>query len=122
MMRSELKRMLVLNEISDDYEEPQHIHERLAPLAEQCRMPITPEDVRQALIDLVQAGWAKAYPLAMGEKGEEIRDAIQGLPPERVGEHYYWITDEGRKIQNAFTGFPFDDRGAMIPGWCPPAE
>jgi hypothetical protein len=119
MRRFDLIQMLVLDEISDDFEEPQHIHERLAHLSERCQLTITQENVRQALTDLVQSGRAKAYRLSLGDPGEEIQGAP---PPERANDYYYWITDEGRKIQEAFDGCPFDGRGGMIPGWRPPAE
>jgi hypothetical protein len=38
----ELIRMLVLNEIADDYEEPEHVYIQLASLARRCRMEINP--------------------------------------------------------------------------------
>lgn len=119
MTRVDLTRMLVLNEISDDFEEPQHIHEVLAPLAEKCQFIITQEEVKQALIHLVRSGLARAYRLSPWSEGEEI----QGAPlPEQAGDYYYWITDEGRKTQGAFKGWPFDGRGGAIPGWSPPDE
>jgi len=110
----ELIRMLVLNEIADDYEEPKHLHEQLASLAERCGMTIQPLDVRHALIDLVRIGWAKAYRLSQKEPVEEVR----GTPSAELAEdYYYWITDKGRQVQSCF-----DDTGEIIPGWRPPVE
>jgi hypothetical protein len=109
--------MLVLNEIADDYEEPVHVREQLASVAERCGMVIEPVDVRHALIDLVELGWAKAYRLSPRDPVEEV----QGAPAiERAEDYYYWITEKGREVQGSFNGWPFDDDGNMIPNWCPP--
>jgi hypothetical protein len=117
MTRYELIRMLVLNEISDDYEEPQHIYERLAALGCQPGLAIEPREVSRALIDAVELGWAKAYDLS--------RDPAQETPVsqvvDRANDYYYWITPRGREVQSAFNGWPFDDNGEPLPGWSPPA-
>jgi hypothetical protein len=119
MTCSELIRMLALNEISDDYEEPAHVHEQLTRLAEQCGMTINPLDVRLALIDLVKLGWAKAYRLS---PEDPIKEA-QGAPAiEQADDYYYWITDSGREVQGSFNGWPFDEDGTILAGWRPPAE
>jgi len=109
--------MLVLNEIADDFEEPDHIRGRLSELGSDCGLAVDPSDVNHALVDLVKLGWAKAYDL-----WKEPREELQAVPGlEEVGKYYYWITPEGRHIQSSFEGWPFDDEGAPVPGWLPPA-
>jgi hypothetical protein len=95
--------MLVLNEISDDYEEPGHINERVVELGRDCGLSIEPSDVNRALLDLVRFGWAKAYDL-WKEPREEVAGSLQ---LEQIGQHYYWITPDGRHIQSSFKGWPF---------------
>ena len=118
MTRNELIRLLVLNEIADDYEEPEYIHGRLAGLGPHCGLPIELPDVRQALLDLVGLGCAKAYNL-----WRNPAEGLRGVPPlERVDEYYYWITDQGRVVHSSFNSWPFDEEGKIRPGWCAPTE
>jgi len=116
--RYEMVRMLVLNEIADDYEEPSHIYERLEDLGRKCGMVIQPLDVKRALVDLVESGWAGAYDL-WRKPVEELRAPP---PPERVDEYYYLITQRGREAQSSFEAWPFDDTGAILQGWSPPTD
>lgn len=118
MTRYELVRMLVLNEIADDYEASAHIQERVSDLGRECELLIDAADVNLALLDLVKSGWAKAYDL-----WKEPREELQVVPKfEQIGEHYYWITPQGREVLSAFEGWPFDDEGALLPGWHAPAN
>jgi hypothetical protein len=118
MTRYEVTRMLVLNEISDDYEEIGHVRERVVVLCLQCGLPVESADVSRALIDLVKLGWARAYDLSKDPPEESA-----GVPQlEEVGEYYYWATAQGRDVQGSFGGWPFDDKGAVILGWSPPPE
>jgi hypothetical protein len=119
MNRTELVRLGVLLEISDDYEEPQHIHDRLVDRLGVCKVAVTLEDIRRSLIDLVESGFAKAYRLGPGDGYE-----VQGLPPlDRFQDHYFRITDEGKRIlANWRTEWPLDEEDELLPGWPPPAE
>jgi hypothetical protein len=83
---------LVLSEISDDYEEFEHIYHRVAALSGKSGMIIRPLDVRQALVKLIETGLAKAYRLSTQGPAEEI----QGVPLEDSEDVYYWITENGK--------------------------
>jgi len=116
--RYELIRMLTLNEIADDYEEPEHVGELVAAVGRQYGLEIGPSDVTRALLDLVGLGWAKAHDLRTRPPRE-----LPGVPPaERAKEFYYWITEKGRGVQSSFEDWPFDEDGKPTPGWVPPVE
>lgn len=110
--------MLVLNEIADDYEEPDHVHERLAKRTRQFGLHIDLTEVNRALIDLVRLGWAKAYDL-WKQPPEEFPAA---LDVENVGDYYYWITAPGLEAHSSFENWPFGEEGEIVPGWATPAE
>ena len=107
--------MLVLNEISDDYEEPSHIRDRVMRLSVDCGLPVESSDISRALTDLVRLGWARAYNL-----WKDPMEELQNAPPlEHVAEFYYWITPKGREIQLSFEGWPFSEEGAILSDWSP---
>jgi hypothetical protein len=110
--------MLALNEICDDYEEPVHVHERLAAVGREYGIEVRPTDAVRALVDLVSLEWAAAYDLT-----KEPPQKLRGVPAvERAGRAYYFITQEGREAQSSFEGWPFDQEGVPIPDWAPPTE
>lgn len=116
--RYELIRMLALNALSDDYEEPLHVAEQVAAIGRHYGFPVGAPDVTRALLDLVGLGWAKAYDLRTGAPSE-----LQGLPSaERAGQYYYWITAQGRAAQCSFNDWPFEEDGTPASDWVPPAE
>src|SRR5580658_9829593 len=91
MNRVVLIRLGVLLEISDDYEEPTHVHGRLTERLGICNVLVAPEDVQRSLIELVEGGLAKAYWL-----GADSDEEVQGLPPlDHFQDYYFLITDEG---------------------------
>ena len=117
MDRRELIRMLVLNEISDDYEEPTHIFEQLANVGRSFGVPIDESDITRALGELVRSGWAKAYRFTGADAQE-----LLGFPSPDDRDSYYLITNKGREAHSAFGGWPFDDDGDPVPGWSPPRD
>ena len=58
-VRYELIRILALNELSDDYEEPVHVTERVVAIGRSYGFPVETSEVTRALLDLVGLGWAK---------------------------------------------------------------
>jgi hypothetical protein len=95
MNRDELIRMFVLDEIMDDYEELDHITERIARWGAKCGVVIQKQDVVQALISLTENGFAKAYSNSKEIEGVPPLDAIQD--PDLYTRCYFWVTDSGRE-------------------------
>ncbi len=116
MDRIELVRMLVLNEICDDYENvDQIILPRVAEDAAKCGLLIERSEAVNALAGLVQNGLAKAYRLS---PFEPYSTELQGMPPldviEQDFETYFWATKSGIDLQRShMTSWPFDER----PDW-----
>jgi hypothetical protein len=121
MNRNGLKRLLVLTEIADDYEEPGHIYENVAKEAKLCGMAIEPSEILKILVDLIESGEAKAYRLlpVKGPAGE-----VQGVPSlDELGDYYFWITKKGLEARSSSAdNWPFDGEGELLPGWSSPAE
>lgn len=92
MNRDELVRSLVLAEISDDYEEPTHVHGNVVRRAGACGVRIDYSEVERILQDLVQLGLAKAYVLSTTGPASEVPAPI---PSGRVADLYYWATSAG---------------------------
>jgi hypothetical protein len=115
MNRDELIRMFVLDEIMDDYEELDHITERIAPSGAQCGVVIRKQDVVQALISLTENGFAKAYSLGNNSKeieGVPTLDEIQD--PDQYKRCYFWVTDNGREEHSRQDSlWPFDEDGEL---------
>lgn len=121
MKEHDFVRLLVLVQISDDYEEPEHIYENVAGKAMLCGITVQPADIGKVLVDLVESGLAKAYRLSTTEPAIEI----EGAPPvDQVQGYYFLITERGKEVIDSSRDerWPFDDEGALRPGWCPPRE
>jgi hypothetical protein len=118
MNRTELIRLGVLLEISDDYEEPAHVHQNLVERLKVCGLAVTSEDIRMSLIDLIQSGLATAYWL-----GTDSDEEVQGLPPlDRFQDFFFRITDEGNRVLEIWRKeWPLDEEDELLPGWSPPA-
>jgi hypothetical protein len=122
--RRELVLRIVLNEISDDYENLHQIAKQVAMTISGCGMTVPLEEILQGLTDLVDAKLAKAYRLSNGV------EAIDGMPsPEEIGspdepgveDAFFWITKEGMKLQLAdYPDWPFDDDNRLRADWRPP--
>ena len=99
MERSEFMRRLVLNEISNDYENvDQCILRHAAVEASRCGLTINRAEVVAALTSLVEAGLAKAYVLP------DTTELI-GMPPlDMIVEDfktYFYITKKGMEVHLA---------------------
>lgn len=117
MTRDELIRMLVLNEISDDYEESEHVFENVSERGRNCGISVEVSDVNRTLLELVNSGSAKAYDLWKNPPEE-----LQTVPEDDLSKYYYWITPKGLEAHSSFEGWPFDDEGVVLPGWIPPSQ
>ena len=118
MDRIELVRMLVLNEICDDYENvDQIILPRVAKDAAKCGLVIERSEIVNALAGLIQDGLAKAYLLS---PFEPYATELQGMPAldviEKDFETYFHATKKGIDFQlSHWTSWPFDDDGELRP-------
>jgi len=120
--RRELVLMLTLNELSDDYE---NLTVSIMPdfdrIAEDYRITVEKSEVADALKELVELGWAKAYLPRSGELVE-----VEGMPfvedldgPDGA---WFYITDAGRKVQNEYDAWPWDGEGGIRKDWTPPED
>jgi hypothetical protein len=122
----ELVLRIVLNEISNDYENLHQITKQVRRTSSDCGMTISVHEILQALADLVAAGLAKPYRLSNGVKG------IDGMPPAGeigspdepdVEDAFFWITKKGMKIHVAeCPDWPFDDNNVLRADWIPPKK
>jgi hypothetical protein len=121
MNRQKLVRLFVLMEISDDYEEPEHIYRSVAKRAAICGVDVSEEDVRKSLRDLVGSGLAKAYELSTREP---FAQEIEGWPSLGCFQDYYfWITTEGKGALSILRDqSSLDDEDGLAPGWSAPTE
>jgi len=120
MTRGELIRMFVLSEISDDYEEPEHIFDNVSKRARICGIDLKPEDIRAAVLELIGFGLAKAYRLSTRDPVVEV----QGVPPStQFADYYFLITEKGRGAHSTWRKeWPLDDEDSLLPGWVPPTD
>lgn len=121
MKRDELIGVFALDIMADDYEDLDRIYKGVAQLARDCKLVIQSDDalrteVDRAVIDLVRRGLARAYQLS---KSTVPLDGVPSLDQQGL---YFFITDEGRKIQSTYEGWPFDESNSLLPGWSPPDE
>ena len=120
MNRSELVRLMVLNEICDDYENvDQIIFPHVAKQASKCVLAIERSEIVNALAGLIQDGLAKAYLLS---PFEPFSTGLHGMPPldviEEDFETYFWATKKGIDLQLLqMTSWPFDDEGELRSDW-----
>jgi hypothetical protein len=115
-----LVRMLTLNEMSDDYENlAVSLEMPLLQMGREAGFAIERSDIVEALKELVELGWAKAWHLTSAAAEE-----FDHLPSLEEMEDFYgaWfhITDAGRKAQNEYDAWPFDDEGEIRKDWTPP--
>jgi hypothetical protein len=122
MDRSELMRLMVLNEICDDFENvDQVILPNIAREGAKCGLSIERSEIVDALAGLVKDGLAKAYILTP-PCGDPFSREFQGMPPldviEEYFETYFYVTKKGMDLQlSGDTWWPFDDEGKLRPDW-----
>ena len=117
MQRYVLIRMFVLDVMADDYENLEMIYGELHKFGERCGLTLRASEILAALIQLIELGLAKAYWLWQ----PPVRE-IEGVPPlDEIDRYYFWLTEEGRKVQLAdYENWPFDTEGAVRRDWvCP---
>ncbi len=120
MDRSELIRLMVLNEICDDFENvDQVILPQIAKEVAKCGLVIERSEIVDALAGLVKDGLAKAYLLS---PYEPFSTELQGMPPldviEEDFETYFYVTKKGMDLQlSGDPDRPFDDEGNLRPDW-----
>ena len=116
MSEKELVRRLVLNEISDDYENvDQTILPSVSKFCSKLGFLAERSDIVEALSGLIDEGLAKAYHLSQGPAEE-----VQGMPPldviEDYFETYFYITPKGVLLQTSDRSWwPFDEEGNTRP-------
>jgi hypothetical protein len=96
MNENELLRRMVLNEISDDYENRDQII--LPAVSRKCaklRFVVERSQIVDALSDLIKDGLARAYVLSAWEPPEELQGmpSVQGI--EEYFRTYFYITPKG---------------------------
>ena len=122
MDRSELVRLMVLNEICDDFENvDQMILPGIARAAAKSGLAIERSEIVDALAGLVKDGLAKAYILTP-PCGDPFSREFQGMPPldvvEEDFETYFYATKQGLDLQRSgATCFPYDEHGNLRPDW-----
>jgi hypothetical protein len=126
MLRTDLIKLLVLDEVADDYENFYEIKTEVVAAGVDCGLKIEPAEIAGALVDLLADGFVKAYRLYPGPVQEVPSSAAAAsLPSEaltvcsysdqRPGDRYYLPTPKGRELhQNA--EWPLDDEGRLV---CP---
>jgi hypothetical protein len=119
MTRSEFVRRLVLNEITDDYENVDQVILRwVVKTGAKCGLTIERSEVVDALSSLVADGLAEACILDpfLGKR------QLPGMPPmDEVEEYfktYFFATKKGMELHlSDDTWFPLDDEGELRKDW-----
>lgn len=115
---------LVLNEISDDFENvDQIIFPKVAETGAKCGLTIERSEIVQALSQLVAARLAKASRLSPWP-GDPSAGELSGMPPMDVVQEdfrtYFYITKAGMDVHLAdddWWPFDDDDDNHLKPGW-----
>ncbi len=111
MVRAEVIQIIVLNEVSDDYENLAYIQEHAVPYLQQNGISISVEDVVSALICLIDEDLVSSYNLWTSPVTE-----IQGKPPTaQMEELYFYQTSKGKEL-NAANSKYFDGAGMLLGG------
>lgn len=122
MTRREFVRRFVLNEIGDDYENLEHIAAIITREGNRCGLAISMEDIVHALVELIEAGLARAYKLDPFAPPIEI----EGVPPLKdIGDYffYFWATTKGMELHHSNDEwYPFQENGELRKDWVVPTQ
>jgi len=117
--RLETVRAFVLAEISDDFEEPEHVYENVAEISRTCGLSVDRAEVLGLLHELVELGLAKAYLLSPRDPVIEVKAP---LLRDRMSELYFWITEDGvRALSTWRRDWRMSDEGVLLPDCLPPS-
>jgi len=118
--------MVVLDQISDDYECLHQITKQVADLTSRCGLTIETPEILAALGDLISGGLARAYRLSPKVEG------IDGMPPiDQIGspgepgidDVFFWVTEKGMQLQlSDYPDWPFDEDNVLRSDWKPPEK
>ena len=119
--RREFVRRFVLMEIADDYESWEHISSLIVRDSSECGLTISGAEIKQGLVELVEAGLARAYCL----RSKPVLE-IPGVPmPDQFEDSYthYWATSQVIELLTTDRDWwPFDDEGELRVNWQPPGD
>jgi hypothetical protein len=123
LSRSEFVRRLVLNCITDDFENVDQVILRHVAEDAECGLTVERPDVVAALGSLMEDGLAKAYILS-GDSRDPFSGELPGMPPMDVVEEYFktyfYITKKGLDLHSLHRSdgtWPFDDLGDLRQDW-----
>ncbi len=123
MTRAELIRRFVLNSFCDDYEDIEQITKATDEVGPACGLTISHEDIIQALRELIELGYAKAWDLEPKRKNKQPHE-YPGMPPsQEIGELdvFFMATREGKIIHKTRSPhWPFDDDNNLRQDWVEP--
>jgi hypothetical protein len=119
MTRSDLLKMFVLNEISDEYLKVAEITKRVEDLGSACGMILEPNEIIRALGDLMQTKLARGYLLTPTSKPPKEIGRIPA--PADMEKYYFRVTKKGMERQLALDkDWPFDADNVLRKDWHPP--
>ncbi len=124
LSRSEFVRRLVLNCITDDFENVDQVILRdVAENAAKCGLTVERPEVVRALAGLIEDGLAKAYILSPWPN-DPFSGELPCMPPMDVVEEYFktyfYITKKGLDLHSLHRSdgtWPFDDLGDLRGDW-----
>src|SRR5579862_5014599 len=122
MTRAEFVQRLILNSMSDDFENvDQVILHDVAAVAAKCGLTITRPEIVENLRALVQAGLAKAYDLSAAT-GDPFSAELDDIPPLDAPEEdfrtYFYPTAKGMEFHKSDgTWWPLDDNDVLRSDW-----
>jgi hypothetical protein len=91
MTRAELIRLFVLNSCCDDYEDIVQITKHTDEVGPKCGMTVSEEDIIQALGELMELGYVRAWNLTPPPRPEPIKE-YRGMPsPEEIAAFDPWF-------------------------------
>ncbi len=123
MTRAELIRLFVLDSFCDDYEDIEQITKSIDRNSHDCGMTISHDEIIQALRELVEIGYAKAWDFDPRER--EKPEQYAGLPSteEIAAGACFKGTPEGLEFYKSHSfPAPFYWNGKLHQDWIPPNE